>query len=84
LPSACARTGVPASIFLTENGAFSARRGAKSALDEALSEGVHIAVDGFALEERGIREEQLRDGVSIEAVGMIVDRLSDGCCVMWR
>lgn len=78
------RTGVPASIFLAENGAFNARRGAVCPLDAAMAEGVRVAVDGFALQERGIASEQLHDGVSVEDVDLVVDRLSDGACVMWR
>lgn len=78
------RSGVPASIFLTENGAFNARRSAQCPLDDAMAEGLRVSVDRFALEERGIAPEQLHDGVSVEDVDLVVDRLSDGACVMWR
>ena len=79
-----AREAVPATIFLTENGAFEARSGRDSPLDQAMSQGVRVAVDRFALEERGIDPETLRTGVSVEDVDLIVDRLADGACVMWR
>jgi hypothetical protein len=75
------RAGVPATIFLAENGAFNARG---AGLHNAMAEGVRIAVDRFALGERGIDKAAIADGVSIADVDFIVDRLADGACVMWR
>ena len=79
-----AKAGVPATIFLTENGVFAARKMPKAGLDDAIARGVRIAADRFALEERGIDPAGLQPGVSIEAVDLIVDQLADGACVMWR
>ena len=78
------RNGIPATVFLTENAAFNARSGAFGAVDEAVSKGITIAVDRFALEERGILEDQLSAGIAVADVGLIVDRLRSGSCVMWR
>jgi predicted peroxiredoxin len=76
--------GVPATIFLTENAAFAARRGPESPLDAALSGGVQVAVDEFALKERGIGEDQLRDGIAVRDVDLIVDGLEVGATLIWR
>jgi predicted peroxiredoxin len=84
LAAGVSRSGVPATIFLAENGAFAAKRGSGSALDAAVSAGVHLAVDRFALEERGIPEGQLRQGVAVEGADFIVERLAGGATVMWR
>ena len=79
-----AKAGVPATIFLTENGAFAARKMPGNGLGDAITRGVRIAVDRFALEERGIDPATLQPGVSVEQVDLIVDQLADGACVMWR
>jgi hypothetical protein len=41
-------------------------------------------VDEFALQERGITADELRDEISVADVGLVVDRLAAGSCVMWR
>jgi hypothetical protein len=46
--------------------------------------GAAIAADCFALKERGIAADELRQGVSVADVGLIVDRLAAGCNVIWR
>jgi predicted peroxiredoxin len=84
LAAGMSRIGVPATLFLAENGAFAARLGHQCPLDEALAAGVQVAVDGFALDERGIGADQLRDGISVEGVDRIVDALERGATVMWR
>ena len=76
--------GVQATIFLTENAVFAARRGSRSALDEALARGVTVAADRFAIEERAIPIEELRDGIATSEVSLIVDRLAAGSAVLWR
>jgi predicted peroxiredoxin len=71
-------------MFLTENAVFSAREGHPCPLDAALSAGVQIAADRFALDERGIPRDQLREGISVRDIELIVDELIDGATVMWR
>jgi hypothetical protein len=46
--------------------------------------GAAIAADSFALKERGIAADELRQGVSVADVGLIVDGLAAGCNVIWR
>jgi hypothetical protein len=81
LAAGMSRAGIPATIFLAENGAFNARG---IALDAAMSEGVRVSVDRFALTERGIRETELAQGIAVADIELVVDRLADGACVMWR
>jgi hypothetical protein len=83
LAAGMSRTGVPATIFLAENGAFNARSEIGE-LKAALAGGVRVAVDGFSLEERGIDAGSLTEGVCVADVDLIVDRLAGGDCVMWR
>ena len=78
------RSGVPTTIFLAENGAFNARDAGDRRLEASISDGVRVAVDRFALEERAINPESLADGIAVADVELIVDRLADGACVMWR
>lgn len=78
------RMGIPATIFLAENGAFNARGNGEPGLAAAISEGVNVAVDRFAMDERGIGEKQLTKGISVADIELVVDRLADGACVMWR
>lgn len=77
------RAAVPTTIFLTENGVFAARHGHKM-LDDAMAAGVAVVADSFALSERGIEPEELRDGIDVSDVGLVVDRLAAGSCVVWR
>ena len=78
------RTGVPTTIFLAENGAFNARGSAATSLATAFAEDVQVVVDRFALDERGIDQTALTEGISVADVDLVVDRLTDGACVMWR
>jgi hypothetical protein len=77
-------TGVSTTIFLAENGAFNARGGGDGRLGFPISKGVRVAVDRFALDERAIDEASLTEGISVEDIELVVDRLADGACVMWR
>lgn len=84
LAQSMASNDVPTTIFLTENGAFSARRGEPTALDEALLQGVEVLVDRTAMLERAISAEELRDGVSVGEVDLLVDHLISGSRMLWR
>src|SRR5688500_10053630 len=84
LAQGMARLGVPTTIFLTENGAFNARRGEPCPLDSAISDGVQVRVDGSALTERGISADELRNGVSVGEIDLVVDHLVDGSRIIWR
>ena len=78
------KTGIPVTIFLAENGAFNARPGGESRFKGAISAGVRVAVDRFALAERAIDEAALTHGISVADIELVVDRLAGGACAMWR
>ena len=78
------QAGVRATVFLTENGAFSARKKPAGFAARALAGGVSIAVDRFALQERAIDESELESGIAPSDVDLIVEHLSAGGCVIWR
>lgn len=84
LARAMNRSGVASTIFLTENGAFNARRGGPCLFDAAISEGVEVQVDGSALSERAIAAEALSAGIGVSDIAIIVDHLTNGSQVMWR
>jgi predicted peroxiredoxin len=84
LAAGMVKSGVPATIFLTENGAFAARRLPMRHLASAIAEGVEVAVDRFALHERAIGEDELTSGIVPADIEMIVDHLAAGSCIMWR
>lgn len=79
-----ARSGQPATLLPTENGAFNARRAHRYAIAEAVAAGVSIRVDSAALEERGIGEEELKDGIAVAGLDSVVDHLIGGSCIIWR
>lgn len=84
LAAGLSRRGVKVSILLAENGAFSARRCGDGGLAAAMREGVAVAVDRFALEERAIRLEDLNEGIAAADIDHVVDRLAAGASVIWR
>ena len=84
LAAGMVKAGVPATIFLTENAAFAARRMPGGHLTNAIAQGVTVAVDRFALRERAISEDELQSGIAPAGVEMIVKHLTGGNSVMWR
>ena len=84
LAAGMSRRGITATILLAENGAFSARRCGAGGLQAAMGDGVAVAVDRFALEERGIPPEDLCEGIAAVDVDLIVERLAAGASVIWR
>jgi hypothetical protein len=84
LAAGMAEAGVPATMFLAENGVFNALGVVPGPIDRALAAGVSVAADAFALAERGIRDDQLRNGVTVGDVDLIVDKLGASASVIWR
>lgn len=84
LASGMTGKSIPAAILLTENATFSAQRNSRDCLGGAISAGVAIMVDRFALEERGIRPEDLRADVQVVDIDVVVDHLAAGASVIWR
>ena len=84
LAAGMVKAGVPATIFITENAVFGGRSGSESPFKKAVSGGVSVSADRFALDERAIPADDLQSGIQPADVDVIVDHLAAGACVMWR
>jgi len=80
-----AKTGNDVTLFLVQNGVFSARPGNKSAvLSDVTSAGVEVLADDFSLRERGISQSALLDGVKPAPIETVVDQLAEGRKAIWH
>jgi len=71
-------------VFLVQNGVLPARRSTASQHLTALSEqGVAVLADGFSLDERGIADDRLADGVARAPLSRVVDHLERGSKTLW-
>ena len=84
LAAGMVKTGVPATIFITENAVFGGRQGSEGPFKAAMAGGVSVMADKFALDERAIRADELHKGIRPAGVDAIVDHLEAGDCVIWR
>ena len=79
-----AKNGRKVTLFLVQNGVFSARDSGKSAAISAVADkGVEVLADEFSLRERGISPDRLVSGVSAAALDVVVDQLADGRKAIW-
>lgn len=73
-----ARQQHPVTVFLVENAALAARKGAQLPVRDALREaGATLKVDEFALSERGIGVERLAPGLQAGTVDQLVELVAD-------
>jgi sulfur relay (sulfurtransferase) complex TusBCD TusD component (DsrE family) len=73
------------SLFLVQNGVLPARRSRQSRrLTELAQAGVHVLAEEFSLRERGIRVEQLAEGVRPAPLDVVIDKLAEGCKALWH
>jgi sulfur relay (sulfurtransferase) complex TusBCD TusD component (DsrE family) len=80
-----AAEGNEVTLFLVQNGVLPARRGARaSGLAELVQAGVEVRADDFSLRERGIAASRLQAGIKPSPLDVVVDRLADGCKVIWH
>jgi len=72
-------------VFLVQNGVLATRR-ASSAGPEIgrLAQRVTVYADDFSLRERGIRPDELADGVHQSGMDELVDLITSGRKVMWH
>ena len=63
-------------VFLTQNGVLACRRKADDPYVSALIKaGVELLADDFSLSERGIRSEELHEGIRPASIEALVDAL---------
>ena len=80
-----AAEGNEVTLFLVQNGVLPARHGARdSGLAELVQAGVEVRADDFSLRERGIAASRLQAGIKPSPLDVVVDRLADGCKVIWH
>jgi sulfur relay protein TusB/DsrH len=73
-------------VFLVQNGVLPTRKGSAAAGQiSALARKATVLADDFSLRERGIRENDLADGVRVAPIDTLVDLMAeDGRKVMWH
>jgi sulfur relay (sulfurtransferase) complex TusBCD TusD component (DsrE family) len=78
-----AESGNQVTLFLAQNGVFSARPSAHAAaLSRLVRNGVTVLADDFSLQERGITK--LAEGVSAAPIDVVVDHLAAGHKTLWH
>jgi predicted peroxiredoxin len=79
-----AEAGRRVALFLVQNGAVAARRGARwDARAELVRRGVRIRADAFSLRERGVDPGELADGIEASDLEPVLDALGGGARVLW-
>lgn len=78
-----AELGHRVSVFMVQNGVFSAR-GDDQPLAAAARAGISLLADDFSLRERGISERQVNSSVRVSSIDFVVDRLAAGDRVIWH
>lgn len=73
-------------VFLVQNGVFPARRASAAGTRMArLAQHSNILVDAFSLRERGIRDDELAEGITPVDIDRLLELLlEDGRKVIWH
>lgn len=66
--------GHDVTVFLVQNGVLAARKSVRR-LGRLAKAGVTLLADDFSLRERGIKTDELADGVHATGIGTLVDAL---------
>lgn len=78
-----ATAGHRVTLFLVQNGVLPARTGACApGFVELTRAGVEVLADDFSLRERAI--ENLQPGVKASPIDLVIDRMAEGCNVIWH
>jgi sulfur relay (sulfurtransferase) complex TusBCD TusD component (DsrE family) len=72
-------------LFLLQNGVFPARRCRESQrLMDLAKAGVRVLAEEFSLRERGIRNDQLCEGIESAGLDVVIDQLAEGRKALWH
>jgi DsrE/DsrF/DsrH-like protein len=83
LATRLAAAGNRVTLFLIQNGVLPARAGCHGpGFGELAQAGVEVLADEFSLRERGVG--RLQPGIKPTAIDTVVDRLAEGCNVIWH
>ena len=78
-----AGAGHRVTLFLVQNGVLPARAGCRGAgFAELARAGVEVLADDFSLRERAI--ERLEPEVKASPIDLVIDRMADGCKLIWH
>jgi predicted peroxiredoxin len=84
LAAALARQGA-VTLFLVQNGVLAARRSRESRrLTDLAKAGVRVLAENFSLRERGIRGDQIAEGVEGAPLDTVIDHLAEGGKALWH
>lgn len=76
--------GNDVTVFLVQNGVLPARRSTASGHLTALANaGIPVLADGFSLDERGISDDRLAEGVTRAPLDTVIDHMERGSKTMW-
>lgn len=79
-----ANAGHKVTLFCVQNGVLAMRKSiTPAALTDLPGRGIVLLADDFSLQERGILEDELPDGVEIAALDIVVDQLASGARTLW-
>ena len=82
-----AARGEKVTLFLVQNGALAARKGAReNPLAGVLAKGVEVLADSFSLRERAVHSSDRIPAVKQAEIDELVDRMmaEDGTKVLWH
>jgi intracellular sulfur oxidation DsrE/DsrF family protein len=72
-------------LFLVHNGVLPARRSRESRrLADLAKAGVRVLAEEFSLRERGIRADQIAEGVRPASLEVVIDQLAEGRKALWH
>ena len=80
-----AAEGAAVTMFLVQNGVLAARVGANArGLNQLAAAGITIFADDFSLRERAISPTALSSGIAAASMDMVIDRMANGCKILWH
>lgn len=85
LASGLKERGNAVTLFLVQNGVLPARKNpSDSTLAKLATAGVKILADNLSLQERGIGNSVLVEGVAPAELDVVIDQMADGVKTLWH
>ncbi len=85
LASGLKERGNAVTLFLIQNGVLPARKNpSDSTLAKLATAGVNILADHLSLQERGITESALVEGIASAELDVVIDQMADGVKTLWH
>jgi sulfur relay (sulfurtransferase) complex TusBCD TusD component (DsrE family) len=78
------QTGNAVTLFLVQNGVLASRASpTPNMFAPLISASVEVVADEFSMRERGIEVSELREGMTMAPIDLIVQRLAAGWHTLW-